>query len=188
MIIKVYNNQTISQGICESVSQLLHESFAERRAQGIDFKCGTFSAQDVKNAIDRSGGGYLLVAEEDEKIIGTVSFIKRDKGGYKYASHDNLGVSNVYKGHGVARALFGEFLRIAKENKLDFITSCTATKAESSILYHLKMGFVIWGKSYSKGYNSYSFIYPIKKFRLLRYAPFRWIVYAIKTGIGFIKK
>ena len=135
-----------------------------------------------------SGGGYLLTANKDDKIIGTVFFIKRKKGCFKYANHDHLGVANSYKGHGVARALFSEFLRIAKENDLDFITSVTATKAESSVHYHLKMGFVIWGKSYSKGYNSYSFIYPLKKFGILRYEPFRSIAYAIKTGVGLIKR
>lgn len=186
MRIEVYKSRSIPWEVLESVSQLLHESFSERREQGINFKCGTFSAQDVDNTFV-NGCGYLLVAEKNGQTIGTVSYIERSKSGYKYASHDNLAVLSSCKGQGVARALFGEFLRIAKENDLDFITSCTATEADSSVRYHLKMGFVIWGKSYSKRYNSFSFIYPLKKFRLLRFEPFRWVVYAIKTGMGLVK-
>lgn len=185
--IKVYNSNNIAPVVFESVSQLLHESFAERRNQGINFKCGTFSAADVEHEFSGKGG-YLLVAEEEGELVGTVSLINRRKGKYRYASHDNLAVLSVCKGKGVASALFAEVLRIAKNDNLDFITSYTATNAESSVRYHLKMGFVIWGKAYGKGYNSYSFIYPIKKFQLLRIAPFRWIVFAVKTGLGIIKK
>ena len=187
MIIKVYRNQTIPQEVYESVSLLLHDSFEERRCQGINFKCGTFSAADVEHEF-AGKGGYLLVAEEEGSFVGTVSLINRGKGKYKYASHDNLAVLSLCKGKGVASALFAEVLKIAKKDKLDFITSYTATNAVSSVLFHKKMGFLIWGKNYGNEYNSYSFIYPLNSFKLLRNKPIRIAIYWVKTSIGYIKK
>lgn len=185
--IKIYNSNKIESEIFESVSRLLHESFAERREQGINFKCGTFSAEDVKHEF-AGNGGYLFVAEEEGAIVGTVSLINRSKGKYTYASHDNLAVLSSCKGKGVASALFAEVLRIAKKDNLDFITSFTATNAVSSVLFHKKMGFLIWGKNYGNDYNSYSFIYPLNSFKLLRNKPIRITIYWVKTSIGYIKK
>lgn len=185
--IKVFNSNNIAPGLFESVSQLLHESFAERRSQGINFKCGTFSAADVEHEFSGKGG-YLLVAEEDGSLVGTVSLINRRKGKYRYASHDNLAVLSSCKGKGVASALFAEVLRIVNKDNLDFITSYTATNAVSSVLFHKKMGFLIWGKNYGNEYNSYSFIYPLNSFKLLRNKPIRITIYWVKTSIGYIKK
>ena len=49
MRIEVYRSDLIPQHVFESVSELLQDAFAERREQGINFKCGIFSAQDVEN-------------------------------------------------------------------------------------------------------------------------------------------
>ena len=49
MRIDVYRSGLIPQHIFETVSELLQDAFAERREQGINFKCGMFSAQDVEN-------------------------------------------------------------------------------------------------------------------------------------------
>ncbi len=185
--IKIYKSGDIAPEIFETVSQLLHESFEERRNQGISFKCGSFSALDVEHEF-AGMGGYLLVAEEEGIIVGTVSLINRRKGKFTYASHDNLAVHSSCKGKGVASALFTEVLRLAQEYNLDFITSYTATNAVSSVLYHKKMGFLVIGKSFGKGYNSYSFIYPLNCFKLLRNKPIRAVVYWVKTSIGYIKK
>ena len=184
--IKVYRREEIPRSLYDKVALLLQDAFSERRAQGINFKCGLYSAEDVER--DLAGGGNLLIAKDNEHIIGTVSLIERRKGRYSYASHDNLAVISNYKGKGVASTLFMEVLRLAEKDDLDFITSYTATNAESSVRYHLKMGFLIWSKSFGKGYNSYSFIYPLKSFRILRVAPIRWLFYGVKTSLGYIKK
>ena len=49
MRIKVYRSDLIPQRIYETVAELLQDAFAERRGQGINVKCGLFSAQDVEN-------------------------------------------------------------------------------------------------------------------------------------------
>lgn len=58
MRIEVYRSGLIPQHVFETVSQLLQDAFAERREQGINFKCGLFSAQDVENVFVNGGGIY----------------------------------------------------------------------------------------------------------------------------------
>lgn len=43
MRIEVYRSGLIPQHVFETVSELLQDAFAERREQGINFKCGLFS-------------------------------------------------------------------------------------------------------------------------------------------------
>lgn len=188
MRIEVYRSDLIPQRIYETVAELLHDAFAERREQGINFKCGLFSAQDVENEFV-NGGGYLLLAiNENEQIVGTVSLIERNKGGFRYVSHDNLAVSSLCKGKGVASNLFLEVLNVTRREGYDFITSFTATTAESSVRYHLKNGFVIYEKTPGKGYDSYSFIYPLKRFGFMRIKPLNKIIYIILPYIRRIIK
>ena len=60
MKIKVYRSDLIPQYAFETVSELLQDAFAETREQGINFKCGLFSAQDVENEFVNGGGIYCL--------------------------------------------------------------------------------------------------------------------------------
>lgn len=183
----VYKSNDIPQEVYTTVSNLLHESFAERRFQGINFRCGLFSPQDVENEF--VNGGYLLLAIDDsDKVIGILSLIERNKGLFRYASHDNLAVSNAFKGKGVASCLFKKALNIAYENNWDFLISFTATTADSSVRYHLKMGFVIYGKSYGRNYDSYSFIYPLKRLRFVRNKFMCKLIYSFTTSIGILKR
>ena len=187
MNVRVIKACNLSDAVSESVSHLLHDAFEERRKQGINFKCGTFSPQDVKNEFANKGGFLLLALDEFENIVGTVSLIERAKGKYKYVSHDNLAVLSAYKGKGVASSLFKEVLSIVDVGGYDFITSFTATTANSSVLFHKKMGFVIYEKSYGSSYDSYSFIYPLKKMRFMRFIVFNKIIYVILTLRNKIK-
>lgn len=184
MRIEVYRSDLIPQRIYETVAELLQDAFAERREQGINFKCGMFSAQDVENEFVNRG--YLLLAiNENEQIVGTVSLIEHNKGGFRYVSHDNLAVSSLCKGKGVASNLFLEVLHVTRREGYDFITSFTATTAESSVRYHLKNGFVIYEKTPGKGYDSYSFIYPLKRFGFMRIKPLNKMIYTI---IPYLRK
>lgn len=177
----------ITDAISESVSQLLHEAFEERRMQGINFKCGMFSSQDVKNEFANKGGFLLLALDDFENIIGTVSLIDRSNAKYKYVSHDNLAVSNANKGKGVATLLFKKALSLAYLEGYDFIVSFTATTAKSSVLFHKKMGFVIYAKFYGSNYNSYGFIYPLKKMMIVRFLGVGKVVFMLKTLVNYIK-
>ena len=48
MKIEVYKSGSIPEAIFAIVSGLLHDVFEERRQQGLNFKCGQFSPEDVK--------------------------------------------------------------------------------------------------------------------------------------------
>ena len=187
MQIKAYRSESITKELASQVSSLLHESFEERRSQGIDFKCGHFSAEDVINEF-RSRGGYLLIAYEDDKIVGTLSLIERKKGKFIYGSHDNLAICSSMKGKGVARRIFEEALRISKESNYDFLISFTATNAVSSVKYHRSVGFIIYSKNYGNDYNSFSFIYPLKRLKIMKSPIINKPIYAMVTSIGFLKR
>ena len=147
-----------------------------------------FSAQDVENEFVNWGGYLLLAINENEQIVGTVSLIERHKGGFRYVSHDNLAVSSLCKGKGVASNLFIEVLNVTRREGYDFIVSFTATTAESSVRYHLKNGFVIYEKTPGKGYDSYSFIYPLKRLGFMRIKPLNKMIYIILPYIRRIIK
>lgn len=128
----------------------------------------------------------MLVAKDGNTIIGTLMLIFRRKGSSRYALHSNLAIASSHKGNGIAGLLFQEALRIAKDNNLDFINSFTATAAESSIRYHKKMGFLIYGKSFGKMRNAYSFIYPLRKYTFLRCLPICKMVFIAYTTKSWI--
>ena len=98
MRIDVYRSGLIPLHVFEPVSVLLQDACAERREQGIKFKCGMYSAQDVENEFIKQAGYLLLAINENEQIVGTVSLIEHNKGGFRYVSHDNLAVSSLCKG------------------------------------------------------------------------------------------
>lgn len=188
MQIKAYRSETVTRELALQISSLLQESFEERRSQGIDFKCGHFSAEDVLSVLKTGCGGWQLVAFEDDTIVGTLSLIERKKGMFLYASHDNLAISNNMKGKGVASKIFEEALRISKENNYDFLVSFTATNAISSVKYHKRVGFIIYAKNYGLNYDSYSFLYPLRRLKIMRLPIVNRFVYAIVTFVGYIKK
>lgn len=187
MRIEVYKSNAIPQHVFSDVSVLLHDAFAERREQGINFQCGLFTPAEVE--AEFANGGFLLLAvDENDKTVGTVSLLNHNKANFRYISHDNLAVSSHCKGKGVASRLFQEVLAVAKQEGYDFITSFTATTAQSSIGYHLKQGFIIYEKSYGKDYNSYSFIYPLKKMRFMRCKLLSRALYMLLTAKNRIRK
>ena len=105
-----------------------------------------------------------------------------------YGGYENLAVLNACKGKGVASALTDEVIKTANDLNLDFITSTTACNALSSVSFHIKKGFKIYMKSYAKKYNSYNFILPLKKLRLLKIELFRKCVYGVATLFSSISK
>lgn len=187
MRIEVYRSGLIPEQVFKDVLILLRDAFEERRSQGLNFKCGMFSIRDIENEF--IGGGYLLLARDEKgKLVGTVSIIERHKAGLHYISHDNLAVSIGCQGKGVASMLFHEVLNIAKRENYDFITSFTATTADSSVKYHIKNGFVIYEKTFGKGYDSYSFIYPLKMFGFMHFKLISKLTYILLTNYKRIKK
>ena len=59
MKIETYKHGSIPEQVFVSVSELLHDAFEERRQQGLNFKCGLFSPEDVKAYLNGGGGGFF---------------------------------------------------------------------------------------------------------------------------------
>lgn len=135
----------------------------------MNFMCATYQDDDVKKVFSKAS--VLVGAYENEELIGVVMFNEiTSKFGIRYDSHENLAVASKAEGNGVASKMLTELKIAAVENKLDLVLSDTAECAKSSIRYHLKNGFRIYGKRHFSGRNyvSVTFILPITwKGRLL---------------------
>ena len=155
----------------QELSQLLNRAFQERWQEGIAFSYATYTDEDLKNHI---GDGYYIVAYEENKVVGMVALLQKERHGIKYSTHECLAVDPGMKNKGVASKMFSRFIELAKELKTDFIISTTAEKANSSIRYHKKNGFktFLFVSFPSTAYYSYCFIYPIRKFKFLKYSVF----------------
>lgn len=151
------------------IANLLHDSFAERLRDGMNFSCATYLEDDVQRVFSKATA--IIGAYEEDELVGVVMLnCVNTKVGFRYASHENLAVATKAKGKGVAGRMLKKLRMVAVENKLDFVLSDTAEGAKSSIRYHLKNGFLIYGKRHYPGrnYNSVTFILPITwKGRLL---------------------
>lgn len=144
------------------IAILLQDSFAERLRDGMNFTCATYNEEDVERVFSKAS--TIIGAYEEEILIGVVMLNGvTSKYGLRYASHENLAVASDVKGKGVASRMLTEVKNAAIEKGLDFVLSDTAEGAKSSIKYHLKNGFRIYGKRHFPGrnYDSVTFILPI---------------------------
>ncbi len=140
----------------ESITDLLHEAYAERKEEGLNFSAVN---QPVRVTISRVGDGDCLVALLEEKLVGTVSFRMVDSRNDKhrkwycddlYCEFFQVAVHPEYKKHGIATRLMEKLDEIADQSGAGSYISSTAADA-------------IWlGKWYQKlgnqkvGYCSYN--------------------------------
>ena len=160
----------------EEMVSLLHESFRERQLQGLNFSCASFTTEELKSHL--SSDAIVFGAIDDEKLIGMLILNRQSvRKGIKFAYHEYLAVSSCVKRQGIGTALFVEMKRKAVSLGLDFVLSDTADKADSSVRYHLKNGFKIFGKSHysNRTYDSYNFILPLSlRGKILSAFPFKY--------------
>lgn len=181
--IKIYKSEDIPQELYPIVSDLLRDAFEERRQQNINFRCGTFTPDELQQ--DLKGDNYLIVAYNENDIpVGSSSLKVREKGPFHYGTLENVCVSSSAKRNGLASIIADEIKILANELKLDFLTSATACNATSSVKFHKKNGYLIYQKSFGKDYNSYSFIQPLNKLRFFKFLPLRIAVYVLATSWG----
>ena len=146
----------------QDIALLLQDSFAERLREGLNFSCAIYNEEDVKRSFSKATA--IIGAYEESELIGIVMLNQvASKFGLRYATHENLAVASKSKGLGVASKMFLELCVTAKDNNLDFVLSDTAEGATSSVKYHLRNGFRLYGKRHFPGrnYNSVTFILPI---------------------------
>lgn len=137
MVIDIINkDDTVSW---EEIARLLHDSFQERLVQGMNFTCSFFTAEELERS---SRGCSVLVALDrvaNDYLAGTVTFELQSE---SRAYHSNLAVAPDYKNKGIATLLLKSFVALAENKGCTYIISDTAQNATSSIIWHLKNGFI----------------------------------------------
>ena len=176
MEIKVYHNN--SETPLRELAMLLNRAFLERQQEGIDFAYATYSSNDLEMHVK---DGYYIVAYEADKVVGMLVLIQKIRYGINYLTHECLAVDPSMKSKGIASKMFKRYLEIADELNAGFVISTTAEKAFSSIRYHKKNGFktFLFVSFPTTSYYSYCFIYPIRRFRFLKYGVFNKPIYLI---------
>lgn len=144
-----YNDEKID---CQELLSVLHESFEERTQQGIEFSCSSVTLAQMKDGIKDA---YVVIAKDNENIIGYARLIVSNN----KAHFGPIAIQSSYKSKGVGSLLFKEIDSISVENKLEYIESDTATKAISSVKFHLKNGFKLFGLASYKNTNYYSYVF-----------------------------
>ena len=161
------------------LATLLQDAFAERKYRGLNFACADFSAEDVRNNL--SNNAIVIGAFDDnESLIGMLVLNRISiKYNIRYATHEYLAVSSTAKRKGVGSALFKKLKKVAKQENIDLVLSDTAKEADSSVKYHLKNGFIIFGESHYHGrtYDSLNFVLPVSSLgKILCLRPFRFLL------------
>ena len=90
----------------------------------------------VQEIIDN--GGYILLAKENEKIVGTAALMKETDHSYELTK---MSVTKDSQGKGISKMLMDACLQLAKENKWDRLFLYSNTKLVPAIQLYRRYGF-----------------------------------------------
>ena len=179
MILKIDKLET-SPFSYEEVANLMHLSFEERLAQGLQFTCSSMTASQFRKKTEK---GIVLVAWDTEStsLLGTATVsIRKDKKGIVYGYNEYLAIHPSAKRLGLGTRLLEERIIVIIRAGGQYVISDTAVGADSSVKWHLKNGFKIVGlKSYlSTNYYSYLFRKQLTPSRIWDNSLYVWLVYS----------
>lgn len=92
------------------------------------------------------GRSTILVAVADEQLIGYMIAIGGSVNRKKHSAYLVLGVSEKYRGKGVASQLFNELFKWAKEKEFTRLELTVIKENEKAFQLYRKMGFVLEGE------------------------------------------
>ncbi|GIN87923.1 GCN5 family N-acetyltransferase [Heyndrickxia sporothermodurans] len=92
------------------------------------------------------GRSTILVAVADEQLIGYLIAIGGSVNRKKHSAYLVLGVSEKYRGKGVASQLFNELFKWAKEKEFTRLELTVIKENEKAFQLYRKMGFVLEGE------------------------------------------
>ena len=176
----------------EDVVGLIHLSFDERLSQGLHFTCSSMSVDQFR---EKMSDGLVIVAYEkvSHQLLGTAStHLYKDKDGHLYGYNEYLAVHPSVKHCGIGTLLLNKRLSIMRERGAEYVISDTAVGAKSSVKWHLKNGFVIYGyRSYSST-NYYSYLFRRQlvgrsKWDSRFYRDYHFLVSFLKTRIRYTR-
>lgn len=176
----------------EDVVDLIHVSFDERLNQGLNFTCSSMSVEEFKN---KMSDGIVIVAfdNESDQLLGTAStHIYKDKDNCVYGLNEYLAVHPSVKHRGIGSLLLNKRLSILQEQGAEYVISDTAVGAKSSVKWHLKNGFVIYGYRSFNSTNYYSYLFRKQlvgksKWDNRFYRGFHFIISFLKTRIKYTR-
>jgi GNAT superfamily N-acetyltransferase len=149
----------------KDVYTLIQEVYKDRVDAGIDFTLSKISFEEYEKKIHQDNK-MVFVLPKDNYLIGSAALaIRIDNGGRKYGGYSNAVVLKEYQGKGLGTKLFEARKRKAIECGCDYLSSSTAENATSSVRWHKKNGWLLYGygKHLDSKYFSCFFRYPLKK-------------------------
>ena len=94
----------------------------------------------------RSGAFSVLVAELDDEVVGFASLSPyRERAAYRTTVENSVYVDTDNRGRGVADALLGELLKVARDSGFHSVIARIGGGNEASIALHAKHGFEMVG-------------------------------------------
>lgn len=136
----------------EQIVDLMHDSFKERMEQGLMF---TSCTMDVETFKRKYSDGVIIVGynKENGELLAFYTFhLCQEKRGKnrKYGYLEQLAVSPKAKRTGIGTKMLDANLAIAQEMGATYMLSDTAYNAVSSVRWHFKNQFLLYGlESYS---------------------------------------
>lgn len=168
--------------LCTEIADLLRISFKERLDSGLNFTCALFSPDDVKDHIE---GKYLFTVRDSDSLVAMMTLSKTKESGHM----EYVAVHPDYKCNGLASRLYKYMENYSKSLDIKYLTSTTACKADSSVYWHKKMGFLIYGLGSDTHTNYFSYLFkkPLcdkSKWDNPLYVKLIYILYYIAIHIG----
>jgi GNAT superfamily N-acetyltransferase len=126
----------------DTVASLVVDAYAEHAARMSPDAWSSF-AQDIANVRGRIVNGQLLVAERDERIVGSVTLYLEWRGAQQGSAGVRLlAVPPDERGSGVGRALMEDCIRRAREAGKQRVVLTTTQDMESARDLYDKLGFI----------------------------------------------
>jgi N-acetylglutamate synthase-like GNAT family acetyltransferase len=138
----------------EDILSLIKEAYGERAKEGISY--ATLSYTIDRFIAERTDSSYWFLAfDKNNYLHGTARLTVKGNWG----EICNFAVIPDSQGKHVGSQLLKEANQFAKEHQMDYVMSCTAINAVSSVRCHCKNGFQIVGIGFNlnKNYSSYVF-------------------------------
>ena len=149
----------------KDVYKLIQEVYKDRVEAGIDFTLSKISFEEYENKVQHDKKMVFVIPQKNV-LIGSASLaIRKDKFGRKYGGFSNAVVLKECQGRGLGTKLFEARKCKAIESGCIYLSSSTAENATSSIRWHKKNGWLLYGygKHLDSRYFSCFFRYPLKR-------------------------
>ena len=140
------------------VHEFIKNVYEKRADAGIHFQALSKSTETIEHRImDNHGIVFIALDECTQELLGTGTILFHyDERNVPYAGFILAAVRPDVQGQGIGNLLRQRREQCAREHGCHYIISSTASKAESSIQYHLKNGAKKYGFSSSTNSDYYS--------------------------------